>query len=400
MIMSKNRLASSLLALALFAAPALVQAQSAEDRAAAHTEFERGVAAYTAHEFQTALDAFQEAYRLAPHASVRLNIANCYAELGRPVEALFHFEHYLSEATGLTAAQRRDVQASIDRLEASVGTITLAVTPDGASITIDGSDTRRAPVTDPVRVVAGDHVVDIALDGYVSEHQTVHVEGGGNARISLRLRRAEAVASTGGTGAAGASGGATGTAETTTTTTVAETTPATATVTSTPETTTTTVETTTASTEALVDERDPIDGADHRDDTGGGGIRITLPVWIAGAVTVAALIGWAIAGPVALAENSAFETAVLDANDPLLTEAQRADARASGLGHADAARSAALASDILLVTTLVGAGATTVFFIFAQVEGDESESADASTSLLVTPVVGPGYAGAAAVGSF
>lgn len=394
------RLASSLLAISLLAAPALAHAQSAEDRAAAHTEFERGVAAYTAHDFQTALDAFQEAYRLAPHASVRLNIANCYAELGRPVEALFHFEHYLTEATGLTAAQRRDVQASIDRLEASVGTITLAVTPDGAAITIDGSDTRRAPVTDPVRVVAGDHIVDIVLDGYVSEHQTVHVEGGGNARISLRLRRAEAVASTGGTGAAGASGGTTGAAGTTTTTTVAETTTSTATVTATPDTTTTTTETATTTSAETTVEMVPVGGADHGDDGGGGGIRVTLPVWIAGAVTAAALIGWAIAGPVALAENSAFETAVVDANDPLLTEAQRADARASGFGHADAARSAALASDILLVTTLVGAGATTFFFILAQTESDDSESADSSTSLLVMPVVGPGYAGAAAVGSF
>jgi tetratricopeptide (TPR) repeat protein len=64
-----------------------------DDTARARTEFQRGVELFQGSDYQRALDAFQEAYRLAPHASVRLNIANCYEQLGRPVEALFHFEH-------------------------------------------------------------------------------------------------------------------------------------------------------------------------------------------------------------------------------------------------------------------------------------------------------------------
>lgn len=369
--MTRTQSLSWIVSLVLLVAAPLASAQDDADRARAHTEFERGVAAYTAHDYQTALDAFQEAYRLAPHASVRLNIANCYDQLGRPIEALFHFEHYLTEATGLTGAQRREVQASIDRLEARVGTITLAITPDGAAITIDGGDVRRAPVSEPVRVVAGDHVVDITLDGYAPEHQTVHVDGGGNVRVAIRLRRAEVVATT--------------TVPPVETPTTTETAVETTETVETAETVDTAVETT-----ELVET--PIE---H--DEGGGGIRITDPVWIMGSITLAAAIGWGIAGGIALSANSAFEDDVYNVmNAP--TAAQAELARESGRSHADTARSAAIASDVLLATTLVGLGTTTFFFILAQVEGDGDD--DASARLMVTPVVSPDFVGATAAGSF
>lgn len=389
--MRLDRLASSLLALTLCLAPALARAQTAEERAAAHAEFERGVAAYTAHDYRSALDAFQEAYRLAPHASVRLNIANCYDQLDRPLEALFHFEHYLTEATGLSAAARRDVQASIDRLSARVGTLTLAVTPDGAAIVIDGGDTRRAPITEPVRVVAGDHVVEISLDGYVSERQTIHVDGGGTARVSIRLRRAEAVASSGGSGGAAADTTGAGGAGTETTV-VATTTTSTTTTTEEPTAETAATTTSAETTAPAETTAEPAEGE-------GGGIRMTLPVWIAGGVTVAALVGWVVAGSIALAQNSAFENDVRDSTDMRLTPEERLAATDRGLGHADSARSAAIASDVLLATTLVGAGVTTFFFVLAQTEGDDEGSSDAA-SLLVAPVVGPGFAGLTAAGVF
>ncbi|MBN8612060.1 MAG: tetratricopeptide repeat protein, partial [Deltaproteobacteria bacterium] len=173
-----------------------------EDREAARAEFERGRSSFEAGAYREALDHFQEAYRLAPHPNVRVNIANCYDQLDRPIEALFHFEHFLTEADHPPAAQRREVETAMARLRTRVGAITLQITPDGAQITIDSTETRRAPVPEPVRVTAGSHVVEIQLDGYRPERQTVVVEGGGTARLALRLQRAEpAVASTGtGTG--------------------------------------------------------------------------------------------------------------------------------------------------------------------------------------------------------
>lgn len=397
------RLLSFVVTLLLLPAGAL--AQSDDDRARARTEFSRGVSAFEAHDYTGALEAFQEAYRLAPHASVRLNIAHCYQELDRPVEAVFHFEHYLTEASGLTAAQRREIEATLRELRGRVGTLTLQVTPDGATIVIDDSETRRAPVSEPVRVTAGDHTVVISLDGYATERQTVHVEGGGDARVAIRLRRAAAVAGSGSTGTTTAATTTEPTTSATPSTPASE--PATATASAEPAPSepasssesgsTETASTETASTESTGSEEGSAESASGD----GGGLRFTLPVFIAGGATLAAAAAWGITGGLALGENSAFESDVTRANDASLSEEAREAARASGRGHADTARTLAVTSDILLVTTLVGVGTTTFFFILAQTEPDASDEARA----MVVPVVtaspdGSLFVGASAAGRF
>lgn len=393
------------LALASFLAtaalvPTTAAAQSADERAQARTEFERGRSAFEAGAFTEALEHFQEAYRIAPHPSVRVNIANCYDRLERPLEALFHFEHFLAEAERPPAAQRREVEASIRRLQARVGTIALQVTPDGAQITIDQSEQRRAPVAEPVRVVAGSHTVEIRLDGFVTERQTVEVQGGGSARVAVRLRRPEVAT-------APTTSATTATAPTaTTTTTTAATTTAAATTTTAPTTAApTTTATTTAATPAAAAsepavvaarepaievEREPAPAA-----SSGGGLRITEPVVIGASITGVAIVTAAIFGPLSLASNGSFEDAVARSNDPSLTDAEREQARQDGLSSASQARTFAAVTDVALIGGVVAAGATTVFFVLAQNE-DEQDTASA----WVLPVVSPTTVGVTAAGRF
>jgi hypothetical protein len=404
--------------LALFLASFLVlglplaggSALAQEDREAARAEFERGRSAFEAGAFREALDHFQEAYRLAPHPNVRVNIANCYDQLDRPIEALVHFEHFLTEADRPPPAQRREVESAIARLRQRVGTLTLQITPDGAQITIDGTETRRAPVAEPVRVVAGSHTVEVQLDGYRTERQTVVVEGGGTARLALRLQRADtAVASAGTTGATtasttGATTASTGTTSTSTTATTGTTgtvTTSTATTATTGTATTTTGTETrattgsetgttgTGTTEASGGENEP------GGDTGaGGGLRITTPVIITGAVTGAALLGTIIFGALALSANGSFENAVSRTMDGMLSSAEQEQARLEGEGAASDARTFAIVTDVMLITTIVGAGVTTALFIIAQGESDQEDT------VALVPVLTPNAGGLFATGRF
>jgi hypothetical protein len=405
------------LGLGLTSASAFAQ----EDREAARAEFERGRSAFEAGAFREALDHFQEAYRLAPHPNVRVNIANCYDQLDRPIEALVHFEHFLTEADHPPPAQRREVESAIARLRQRVGALTLQITPDGAQITIDGTETRRAPVAEPVRVVAGSHNVVVELEGYRTERQTIVVEGGGTARLALRLQRADAVASTAGTGTAGtgttsgATTASTGTATTGTGTggpgtaatgtgTGAGTTTGTGTATSTTETGTAetgTAETGTSgtgSTESGTTESGTETGTTETEtpggDTGGGGLRITTPVIITAAVTGAALVGTVIFGALALSANGSFENAVARTMDPSLSLAEQEQARLDGEGAASDARTFAVVTDVMLITTIVGAGVTTALFIIAQGESDQEDT------VALVPVLTPSGGGLFAAGRF
>ncbi len=413
-----------------------VSAQEERDRARA--EFQRGVDAYGRSDFQTALDAFQEAYRLSPHPSVRVNIANCYEQLHRPLEALFHFEHFLSEAQRPSAPQRREVEAAVRRMQQLVGTIAFQVTPDGALVTIDGTDSRRAPVSDPVRVVAGRHQIDILLDGFVSERQVVDVAGGEVERVAVRLSRPGAVASAG--AGAGSSASSTGQAGAASSSTVASAgTSATAATTAGSGGTASASASSSGGSGAVSassggavavsaapssDSQPAAEGSegsqgavasdDHGDTLaaphtapGGpalGGFELTTPVLVAGGVTVAAAIGMAITGGVALSANSSFDQHVAVFDDPSQPADVREQARVDGLGAASDAHTFAAVSDALLVTTVLGAGATAFLFFTTQdgglLDDEQAPSASRGASVMALPVIDREMIGAVVAGAF
>ncbi len=183
--MTRGSLVLGFVALAMLLAPGAVLAQ--DQREQARTQFNRGVEQYEAGNYQDALTSFQEAYRLAPHPTVRVNIANCYEQLNRPIEALFHFERFLEESHDAPAAQRREVQAAVHRLEGRVGRVSFRIAPDGALVRIDQTEIRRAPVLEPVRMTPGNHLVEVRMDGYAPVSREFIVEAGEPAEISIRL---------------------------------------------------------------------------------------------------------------------------------------------------------------------------------------------------------------------
>jgi hypothetical protein len=117
-------------------------------------------------------------------------------------------------------------------------------------------------------------------------------------------------------------------------------------------------------------------------------------VIVTGAVTAAALVGTILFGALALSANGSFENAVTRANDGSLSAADRAQARLDGEGAANDARTFALVTDVMLITTAVGAGVTTALFIIAQGESDQDDT------VALVPVVAPGTAGLLASGRF
>ncbi len=353
--MKGSRLAAAALALAL----GLTSAAAAQDdaaRAQAREQFNAGVARYEQGDYQGALEAFQEAYRLAPHPMVRVNMANCYEHLDRPLEALHHFERFLAESENATRQQRREVQAAIARLSQQVGQVRLAIAPDGALVTIDNAETRRSPILEPIRLTAGTHHVEVRLAGYRTDRREIEVAGGQEQRIVVQLER-------------GAS------------------TPEVASAT-TPEPTEPTAEPAEPAAEgASAPLADPATAAataepvaEEPAPSGGGGgfqLRITTPVIIGASATVAFTIAAIIRGSIALKANSDFETYVMwDEESPLTP-----DEYDQALAAADTANTASILTDIFIIGAIAGAGVT-AFFVIVDGMGEEQQSA----GLRVTPV--------------
>ncbi|HYO54820.1 tetratricopeptide repeat protein [Archangium sp.] len=64
--------------------------------AQARARFAEGNLSYDLAEFQKALEAYSEAYRLRPLPGFLFNIAQCHRQLGRPERAAFFYRRYLT----------------------------------------------------------------------------------------------------------------------------------------------------------------------------------------------------------------------------------------------------------------------------------------------------------------
>jgi tetratricopeptide (TPR) repeat protein len=104
-----------LVAVALVVAP--LSARADDPEALARAKFAEGNIAYDLAEFQKALDAYSEAYRLRPLPGFLFNIAQCHRQLGHPERAAFFYRRYLalSKEEPPNAALTRELIAEMDR---------------------------------------------------------------------------------------------------------------------------------------------------------------------------------------------------------------------------------------------------------------------------------------------
>ena len=299
---------------------------SLADRGEARRHFQLGVTAYTRGRWAAALDEFQSAYRLAPHPSVRVNMANCYAHLDRPSEAIFHFEQFLAESPTATDAQISQVEAQINELRTRVGELQLTVTPSdalGLAVTLDG---QAISLGRPAHVAPGHHVIEALGEGYTTVRRELDVAAGQAQVLNLTIERVAPPA-----------------------TPVPVATPP-----ATPVVAAAVVEPTPAPAASHVDPH-----VDPRIDAPRRGPPPAVFYAVAG-LTGAAAVGWITAGALALSANADF--------DATATQLQGGGGETAALqarGRDEAARASQLAtwSDVAMGVTVAGAVASVVLFV-------------------------------------
>ena len=375
-------------ALALVVSVGHASAQDAE-REHARAEFTHGVELYHQADYGHALASFQEAYRLSPNPAVRVNMANCYDHLDRPLEAIFHFEHYLSEAgANMSPEKRHEVETSLAGLRQRVGSVHLNVSPDGAAIRVDESEERRAPVLDAIVLRAGQHHLRVHLDGYRDEARDFDVRGGSESTVSIRLERPTAVAA------------------------VQPTVPSPAPVAATPVAAAPSRASAPAATAPFAvsspvaashpasfnNDADFADRPAPASSTESAAparhFRLTKPIIVTGAVSVGLVAAAVVTGVLALHANSAFNADVAQANDPRLSSADHNAAIALGRQDANHATTLATVTDVVGGLALAGTVATVVM-LFSARTSDEHPQATA-----FAPFVGPHSAGLSVRGTF
>lgn len=197
-----SRILAMLTLISAVVAPCLTAAEEAEpidpDQQRARELFERATEAYRARHLQKAISLVEEAYELYPHPGTLLNKALYHSEAGHNVAAYQSF--LLLEGTYgsvITATTRGEVRRRLEQLRGQLAFATIATTPEGAEVAIDGESIGRAPFTEPVVLVPGSHNVTAGAEGYIPLSVWREVSPGETVLVELNLEAVEGEPSVG-----------------------------------------------------------------------------------------------------------------------------------------------------------------------------------------------------------
>jgi hypothetical protein len=174
----------------------------------AKTYFNAGAQAYDAGRFSAAVQAFQQAYALAPRPAILFSMAQAERKawyVDKHVDdlkhAIEHYHAYLSQVP--TGGRRGDAADGLAELEPIASRMTQEPTPtapaveaktrmmvtsatSGARASLDGGPATEVPLIDDVS--PGKHHVHLSADGYFDEDRDAIAVAGSLAAIDVVLR--------------------------------------------------------------------------------------------------------------------------------------------------------------------------------------------------------------------
>ena len=160
----------------------------AENLESAKLHFQQGVALYNDGNYPAALAEFTESYRQKPTTVVLYNIGLTQKALFRYAEGIESLEKYLAESTNLPPERRTEVLQQVNEMKALLAEVIVEVSPEHASITVDGRPAGSAPLPKPLQLAAGNHTIEASADGYTSQKKEILVAAGVPVSIKLLLK--------------------------------------------------------------------------------------------------------------------------------------------------------------------------------------------------------------------
>ena len=194
MRLTRTTLSAMLFALAFTAsAPASAQpagqppAQGSAAQAEEH--FQKGKALSKAGKVPEAYQSYLKAWELKKTYDIAGNLGSSELKLGKYRDAAVHLAYSLRNLPDTAALeQRQRVQQLLDEAKTQIGTITVIVSIDGATVTLNGVSLGLSPIADDQYVDPGATVtVEAKRDGYKTVSQSVTATKGGKYETKLIL---------------------------------------------------------------------------------------------------------------------------------------------------------------------------------------------------------------------
>lgn len=150
---------------------------TADAKKEARERFDRGMRLFDEGDKAGALAELERAWALVPSPIVLYDIALVHASMGHAVEAVDAIERVLVAPSGLSAAELAHAKKLLVEQSARVSEIVVTCDVEGARVELDNLEVATTPLTKPLRVTAGTHVVGLFATGRIPSRKALSVAG-------------------------------------------------------------------------------------------------------------------------------------------------------------------------------------------------------------------------------
>lgn len=163
---------------------------NSEDKALAKQSFSAGLELLKKANFQGAAKEFERSISIYPTKSGLFNLANCYFETSRYIEAMGAIGQ-LKEKFGsdLDDDWLSDISVFEQKIDEFVLKLSLEVNIDGAEVVIDGGTATVTPINTPIVLGVGEHEISVSRKGYESEIVNIGADMAGEQHLNLTLSK-------------------------------------------------------------------------------------------------------------------------------------------------------------------------------------------------------------------
>ncbi|MFZ5891030.1 MAG: PEGA domain-containing protein [Myxococcota bacterium] len=182
-------------AVAVHAVPLVASAEDKLEaaKAEARERFDRGLKLFNQLDNEGALAEFTRAYELVPHAIVLYNIALVHVAMSHPVQAKDAFDKLWAAPAGLDPVKLERVRIEREQQAALIAEVEIATSVNGALVEVDGVEAGKTPLTAPLRLSSGSHIIGVVGSGYVPLRKQVSLAGNTKTKLDFELVPADAV---------------------------------------------------------------------------------------------------------------------------------------------------------------------------------------------------------------
>lgn len=151
--------------------------------------YKQGRKHYAAGDYRAAIEEFEASYALSKHKNNLYFLGECHRRLGNLRRSHDFYDRY---ASALPEAKERAFRRKMDKLRfGKPCMISIATTPGGAMVVVDGKKRGRTPKTgEPMRleIPGGEHLVLIGMNGFLPVRSKLKAEFGEPQALSFALK--------------------------------------------------------------------------------------------------------------------------------------------------------------------------------------------------------------------